>query len=96
MSDTVPSQTGLQKQILPLSPLLFNFGLEYAIRKVEVNQKELKLIGTHRILSALMMLMYGRKHKYYEQKCSRQQGKGLYLRLNAQNTKYNACPVNTQ
>jgi len=36
LSGTVPSQTGLQQQI-PLSPLLFNFDLEYAIRKVEVN-----------------------------------------------------------
>ena len=76
MTGTVPIQTGLQQQ-LPLSPLIFNFGLEYAIRKGEVNQKELKLIGIHRILSTLMILMNGRKHKYYEQQCSRQQGKGL-------------------
>jgi len=75
LSGTVPVQTGLQQQI-PLSPLIFNFGLEYVIRKGEVNQKEPKLIGTHPILSTLMMLMNGRKHKYYEQ-CSRQQGKGL-------------------
>jgi len=30
-----------------LSPLLLNFALEYAIRRVQVNQDELKLNGTH-------------------------------------------------
>ena len=30
-----------------LSPLLFNFALEYGIRRVQVNQDELKLNGTH-------------------------------------------------
>jgi hypothetical protein len=33
-----------------LSPLLFNFVLVYAIRRIQVNQKALKLKGTNQIL----------------------------------------------
>ena len=39
------------KQGDALSPLLLNFALEYAIRRIQVNQDGSKLNGTHQFLA---------------------------------------------
>jgi hypothetical protein len=46
LSEKFPTQNGLKEEDA-LSPLLYNFALEYAIRRVQENQQVLKFSETH-------------------------------------------------
>jgi len=50
VSDRFLIRNGL-KQGEALITMLFNFALDYAIKKVQVNQNSLKLNGTHQLLA---------------------------------------------
>ena len=70
VSDRFPIGNGL-KQGDALSPMLFNFALKYAIRRVQVNQDGLKLNGTHQFLAYAddANILGGSIHTVKENRC---------------------------
>jgi hypothetical protein len=80
----------LSKQGDALSPLLFNFALEYAIRKNRVNQVGLKLNGTHQLLAyADVNLLRDYIHTIKKNtKTLFESSKEVGLEINVEKTKY--------
>ena len=90
LSDMFPIRNGL-KQGDALSPLLFNFALEYAIRRVQVNQDGLKLNGTHQLLAYAndVNILGGSAHTVKENaEALVVATKKIGLEVNADKTKY--------
>jgi len=90
LSDMFPIRNGL-KQGDALSVLLFKFALEYAIRRVQVNQDGLKLNGTHQLLSYAddVNILGGSAHTVKENaEALVVATKEIGLKVNADKTKY--------
>jgi len=85
-----PIRNGL-KQGDGLLPLVFNFALEYAFRRVQVNQDGLKLNGTHQLLvyADVVNILGGSMHTVKENaEALIAASKEIGLEVNADKTKY--------
>jgi hypothetical protein len=74
-----------------LSPFLFNFALQYAIKRVQVNQDGLKLNGTHQLLAYAddVNILVGSVHTVKENdEALLVTTKEIGLEVNADKTKY--------
>ena len=90
LSEMFPIRNGL-KQGDALSPLIFNFALEYAIKRVQVNQDDLKLNGTHQLLAYAndVTILGGSVHTVKENaEALAVATKEIGLEVNADKTKY--------
>ena len=90
LSDAFPIHYGL-KQGDALSPLLFNFALEYAIRKVQENRIGLELNGKHQLLVyADDVNMLGKIYKTFGKNAEIfiKASKDIGLEVNSEKTKY--------
>jgi hypothetical protein len=89
LSDSFPIQNG-SKQGDALSPLLFNFALKYAIRKVQENQVGLKWNGTHQLLAYAdkNLLVDNIDNIYKNTETLTDTSKGVGLKVKVEKTKY--------
>jgi hypothetical protein len=84
-----PLKNGLIERNV-FSPLLFSFTLEYAIRRVQVNQDGLKLNGSHELLvnADYVNILGGCVHTIKNTDASVVASEKTGLAVNADKTKY--------